>query len=264
MIEHPHCKGGRGQQRTHHHTENRDQPSPSGRAFSSPRHQISPPFYFGTREKLPGFARQNLPTDRALSRELMQGSDFRSRSRCRRANRSGYPHLDEYNRSAARQKSGADDIAVSIPYAAHTPETARNTVLHVGNSIRAQMGNFWRAPRAFLRRSQRQFTASPDSRPAASMTAISPTARRNEKRHGNVNYGVGFGGCPPGRPPEKGSAATVRLYSRPLPPQGTPCFNKLTSVIATTNARRGLYRNRPRQLPTEGCSPAPAQGRGHT
>jgi hypothetical protein len=102
---------------------------------------------FGAREKLTGFARQNLPTDLASSRELMQGSDFRFRSCCPRANRNGYAHLDEDNSFAARQKSGADDIAVSTPYAAHTPKTARNAVLRVGNSIRAQMGNFWRAPR---------------------------------------------------------------------------------------------------------------------
>jgi len=35
---------------------------------------------FGAREKLTGFARQNLPTDLASSRELMQGSDSRFRS----------------------------------------------------------------------------------------------------------------------------------------------------------------------------------------
>jgi hypothetical protein len=105
---------------------------------------------FGAREKLTGFARQNLPTDLASSRELMQGSDFRFRSCCPRANRNGYAHLDEDNSFAARQKSGADDIAVSTPYAAHTSKTARNAVLRVGNSIRAQMGNFWRAPRVRL------------------------------------------------------------------------------------------------------------------
>ena len=78
----------------------------------------------------------------------MQDSDFRFRSCCPRANRNGYAHLDEDNSFAARQKSGADDIAVSTPYAAPTPKTARNAVLRVGNSIRAQMGNFWRAPRS--------------------------------------------------------------------------------------------------------------------
>ena len=70
---------------------------------------------FGAREKLTGFARQNLPTDLASSRELMQGSDSRFRSCCPRANRNGYAHLDEDNSFAARQKSGADDIAVSTP-----------------------------------------------------------------------------------------------------------------------------------------------------
>jgi hypothetical protein len=102
---------------------------------------------FGAREKLTGFARQNLPTDLASSRDLMQGSDFRFRSCCPRANHNGYAHLDEDNSFAAHQKSGADDIAVSTPCAAHTPKTPRNAVLRGGNSIRAQMGNFWRAPR---------------------------------------------------------------------------------------------------------------------
>ena len=114
---------------------------------------------FGAREKLTGFARQNLPTDLASSRELMQGSDFRFRSCCPRANRNGYAHLDEDNSFAARQKSGADDIAVSTPYAAHTPKTARNAVLRVGNSIRVQMGNFWRAPR--LHRAPALFVRKP-------------------------------------------------------------------------------------------------------
>ena len=86
----------------------------------------------------------------------MQDSDFRFRSCCPRANRNGYAHLDEDNSFAARQKSGADDIAVSTPYAAHTPKTARNAVLRVGNSIRAQMGNSWRAPRLLKRRRSRE------------------------------------------------------------------------------------------------------------
>ncbi len=85
----------------------------------------------------------------------MQGSDFRFRSCCPRVKRNGYAHLDEDNSFAARQKSGADDIAVSTPYAAHTPKTARNAVLRVGNSIRIQMGNFWRAPRRSTPRVQR-------------------------------------------------------------------------------------------------------------
>ena len=60
----------------------------------------------------------------------MQGSGFRFRSCCPRANRNGYAHLDEDNSFAARQKSGADDIAVSTPMPPTRPKL-RETLFFV-------------------------------------------------------------------------------------------------------------------------------------